>query len=224
MPVSTVLLDIDTQSDFCDREGRLFVPGADDGVVRGAMRALVRAAQTSGVPHIATADDHQLSDPEISDDPDFARTFPAHCLRATAGAAKIPETAQMAPLVLADGAYDDQRLAALVAANREILLLKQSFDCFSNPHTSRVLDHLGVERAVVFGVATDICVDAAVAGLLARGVDVVVAEQACAGLDAGRVAACRRHWTDAGAQIVPLARALDILVAAHAGQNGAPAR
>ena len=56
------------------------------------MARLVQAAREAGIPHVASADDHELTDPEIVDDPDFANTFPPHCLRGTTGAEKIPET------------------------------------------------------------------------------------------------------------------------------------
>jgi len=42
--------------------------------------------------HVASADDHELTDPEISDEPDFEYTYPPHCLRGTPGAERVPET------------------------------------------------------------------------------------------------------------------------------------
>ncbi len=54
------------------------------------MGRLVTAARTAGVVHVASADDHELTDPELSDAPDFHNTYPPHCLRGTRGAAKIP--------------------------------------------------------------------------------------------------------------------------------------
>ena len=74
------------------------MPEAEDAIP--AMARLVRWAEAEGVTHLATADDHELTDPEIADDADFATTFPPHCLRGTPGAAKIPETAQRDPLPL----------------------------------------------------------------------------------------------------------------------------
>ena len=79
--------------------GKLYVPGAEE--TAPAMKRLVDAARAAGIPHVASADDHELTDPEIVDDPDFTNTFPPHCLRGTRGAEKIPETQQEDPLPLA---------------------------------------------------------------------------------------------------------------------------
>ncbi len=45
------------------------------------MAHLVEAARADGIVHVASADDHELTDAEISAEPDFGRTYPPHCLR-----------------------------------------------------------------------------------------------------------------------------------------------
>src|SRR5438105_1682242 len=87
-----VLWDVDTQVDFMLPDGKLYVPGAEE--VAPAMRRLVEAARAAGVVHVASADDHELTDDEISDRPDFTTTYPPHCLRGTLGARKVTETEQ----------------------------------------------------------------------------------------------------------------------------------
>ena len=74
-----VLWDVDTQVDFVRSDGKLAVPGAEDVVPQ--MGRLVAWAREAGVVHVASADDHELTDPEISDDPDYVDTYPPHCLR-----------------------------------------------------------------------------------------------------------------------------------------------
>ncbi len=81
---------------------------------------------------------------------------------------------------------------------REFLLLKKHFDVFTNPNADRLLDLLDPDEVVVFGVATDVCDDAAIRGLLARGRSVVFVEEASRGLDEGRTAACLAAWREAG--------------------------
>ena len=90
-----VLWDVDTQVDFMEEDGKLSVPGAMGAVP--AMSQLVEAARAAGIPHVASADDHELTDSEISDEPDYQTTYPPHCLRGTHGAEKIPETEQLDP-------------------------------------------------------------------------------------------------------------------------------
>ena len=91
----TILWDVDTQVDFIEPGGKLYFEGAEEA--RPAMERLVEAARAAGVVHVASCDQHELSDPEISDEPDFDSTWPPHCLRGTRGAEKIPETKQRRP-------------------------------------------------------------------------------------------------------------------------------
>ena len=188
-----ILWDVDTQVDFMLPEGKLYVPGAEE--TAPAMKRLVEAVRAKGLVHVASADDHELTDEEISDEPDFARTYPPHCLRGTRGARKIPETDQEYPVPITLTALPDRYLEG-----REFLLLKKSFDVFTNPNTDRLLDRLDPDEIVLFGVATDVCDDAAIRGFLERGRKVRFVEDAARGLDESRVAACTAAWRDAGVE------------------------
>ena len=188
-----ILWDVDTQVDFMLPEGKLYVPGAEE--TAPAMKRLVEAVRAKGLVHVASADDHELTDDEISDEPDFARTYPPHCLRGTRGARKIPETDQEYPVPITLTALPDRYLEG-----REFLLLKKSFDVFTNPNTDRLLDRLDPDEIVLFGVATDVCDDAAIRGFLERGRKVRFVEDAARGLDERRVAACTAAWRDAGVE------------------------
>ncbi|HEX5450288.1 MAG TPA: isochorismatase family cysteine hydrolase [Gaiellaceae bacterium] len=186
-----VLWDVDTQNDFVRANGKLAVPGAED--VLPQMKLLVDAARAAGVPHIASADDHELTDAEISESPDFSDTYPPHCLRGTHGAEKVPDTQQLDPVPLALTDVPEKWLRG-----REFLLLKKHFDVFTNPNAERLLALLDPEEIVLFGVATDVCDDAAIRGLLDRGRRVTFVEDASRGLDETRTAACLVAWRDAG--------------------------
>jgi nicotinamidase/pyrazinamidase len=67
---------------------------------------------------------------------------------------------------------------------------KSEFDVFRNPEAGRVFDLYGRDNPtfVVYGVATDYCVKAAVLGLLDRGHKVAVVADAVRAIDAGREA------------------------------------
>ncbi len=195
-----VLWDVDTQVDFVRASGKLAVPDAEAAVP--AMALLVEAARAAGIPHVASADDHELTDAEISSEPDFLTTYPPHCLRGTLGAEKIAETRQVDPVPLALTAVPERWVQG-----REFLLLKKHFDVFSNPNAERLLDLLDPEEIVLFGVATDVCDDAAIRGRLDRGRSVVFVEDASRGLDGERTAACTASWRERG---VRFAAAADI--------------
>ena len=186
-----LLWDVDTQHDFIDASGRLAVPDAEARVP--AMARLVEWARREGIPHVASADDHELADSEISAEPDFLTTYPPHCLRGTRGAEKIAETAQLDPVPLALTEVSDRWIAG-----REFLLLKKSFDVFTNPHADRLLTLLDPDEVILFGVATDVCNDAAIRGLVSRGRAVTFVEDASRGLDEARTAACTADWRGLG--------------------------
>ena len=61
-----------------------------------------------------------------------------------------------------------------------------------------LLDALDPDEIVVFGVATDVCDDAAIRGFLQRGRLVRFVEDAARGLDEGRTAACTAFWRERG--------------------------
>jgi nicotinamidase/pyrazinamidase len=199
-----ILWDVDTQVDFMLPHGKLYVPGAEQTVP--ALKQLVDAARAAGVVHVASADDHELTDSEISEQPDYSTTYPPHCLRGTRGARKIPETEQEDPVPITLTPLPERYLSG-----REFLLLKKSFDVFTNPNTDRLLEHLDPDEIVVFGVATDVCNDAAIRGFVERGRKVLFVEDAARGLDEGRVAACTSSWRDAGVEFSTAQRVISRL-------------
>ena len=184
-----ILWDVDTQVDFMLPDGKLYVPSAEQ--TAPAMKRLVAAARAAGIVHVASADDHELTDDEISEQPDFEKTYPPHCLRGTRGARKIPETEQEEPVPITL-----ERLPERYFEGREFLLLKKSFDVFTNPNTDRLLELLDPDEIAVFGVATDVCDDAAIRGFLQRGRKVRFVEDAARGLDDARVKACTAAWRE----------------------------
>jgi nicotinamidase/pyrazinamidase len=188
-----ILWDVDTQIDFMLPHGKLYVPGAE--ATAPAMKRLVEAARAAGVVHVASADDHELTDEEISEHPDFQTTYPPHCLRGTRGARKIEETEQEEPIPITLESLPERYLAG-----REFLLLKKNFDVFTNPNTERLLEWLDPDEVVVFGVATDVCDDAAIRGFLDRGRKVRFVADAARGLDEGRVTQCTSAWRERGVE------------------------
>jgi nicotinamidase/pyrazinamidase len=199
-----ILWDVDTQVDFMLPDGKLYVGGAEETIP--AMRKLVEAARASGIVHVASADDHELTDAEISDDPDLRTTYPPHCLRGTRGARKILETEQVDPVPLTLELLPERYLEG-----REFLLLKKSFDVFTNPNSDRLLERLDPDEFVVFGVATDVCVDATILGLLDRGRKVRFVEDAARGLNEARVASCLAAWRERGVEFTSVSEVLGSL-------------
>jgi nicotinamidase/pyrazinamidase len=207
MTTRTVFWDVDTQVDFMLPSGSLHVPGAE--LLLPNLGQLTAAARGLGLTIVHTADDHDLSDPEIAPDgADFVETFPPHCLRGTAGAERVAETAPRpgAVEVAWDGAGLD--LDAVRSA-REVVIYKKRFDVFSNPATPEVLDALRPTRVVVYGVALDVCNRYAVEGMLRRGeFEIIVVEDAVAAIDKDRGEELLRAWRFRGVVTLPAAAVL----------------
>ncbi len=195
----TILWDVDTQVDFIEPDGKLYFPGAEEA--RAPMARLVEAARRAGIVHVASCDQHELGDPEISLEPDFESTWPPHCLLGTRGAEKIPETKQLDPLPLPLVPVPAAILRRLLDGRREILVPKKHYDPFVNPNTETMLELLAPDQIVLFGVATDVCDDVAVRALLRRGHRLAFVEDAARGVDEARSAACVAAWREQGVRV-----------------------
>ncbi len=186
-PARTVFIDVDTQVDFMEPHGALYVPGAE--TLKPRLARLLEAARAAGAPIVASADAHLAGDPE------FAQ-FPPHCLAGTPGQERVAETAhEGARVIAADGTEREPGAGA-------VLLEKVAFDLFTNPAADAVLEEVGAEVAVVFGVALDYCVRAAALGLRARGLETVVVEDATRPVTEATGATARAELEAAGVRFV----------------------
>ena len=194
--------DVDTLNDFIWPNGKLYVPGSEEIVP--VLGALTDFAHDHQIPILASADNHELSDPEISEDPDWKTTFPPHCMRGTRGQQKIAETTLRHPLVLDREPHDRDRLVRDVLSHQgDFLILKGALDVFSNPNTDTVVETVDPQVIVLYGVATDFCVKCAVEGLLRRfaGRRIYVVTDAIRSIYADEGERLLAAWRDAGAQM-----------------------
>ena len=151
----TVFFDVDTQLDFMVPAGALYVPGAEKIIEQIA--ALNRFAGAQGIPLVSTMDAHTENDPEF-------QAWPPHCVAGCIGQHK-PE----ATLLSRRAVVPNTPVNLAIHGAQQVLLEKQTFDCFTNVNLARLLEQLGAERYVVYGVVTEICVKLAVFGLLKTG-------------------------------------------------------
>ncbi len=163
--MKTVFVDVDTQIDFMFPAGALYVPGAER--VLPAIARLNHFAAAQGIPLVSTTDAHAEDDPEF-------RQWPPHCVAGTAGQVKAPET------LLAERSTLGFEPGASIALAAQIVVEKQALDVFTNPNFPALLDRLQAGRYVVYGVATDYCVQCALVGLVATGKPVVLVTDAIA--------------------------------------------
>ena len=198
--LTTICWDVDTQVDFVMPNGKLYVAGAEALIAN--LEALSDWAHRNGIRVVASADDHDLGHAEISDHADWKATFPPHCMRGTPGQQKIAVTALYNPLILQPVPLDPALVTASVRAHRgDILLNKPGTDVFRwNPNAATALDALAPDRIIVYGVATDICTRAAVAGLagLRPTAELVIVTDAIRGIDDEASRALVAEWRAAG--------------------------
>jgi nicotinamidase/pyrazinamidase len=198
-----IFWDVDTQYDFMRADGKLYVPEAEQIIPN--LKRLTDYAHGHGIRVVASADDHVMGHPEISDEPDWRTTFPPHCMRGTPGQGKIPETALRDPLVIEPAKTALKALAERVRAHKgDILFHKHRFDVFTNDNVTTVLEVLDPEDIVLYGVATDVCDKAAIEGLLERRphTRLFVVTDAVRGIDKNASEHLLREWGDEGVRLV----------------------
>jgi nicotinamidase/pyrazinamidase len=160
-----IFWDVDTLYDSMKSDGKLYVPGSE--AIIPTVKALTDFAHAHHIPIVASADRHELTDPEISDTPDWKSTFPPHCMRGTPGQLKIEETQLRNALVIEPELQDPEAVAQQVLAHRgDFLLNKRAVDVFTNANVPALLRALEPQAIVLYGVATDFCNRYALEGLL----------------------------------------------------------
>ena len=79
---------------------------------------------------------------------------------------------------------------------------KQSYDIFTNPAFAEFLKQAKIKQAIVYGVATDYCVKAAVLGMQDKGIQCYIVEDAIKGVDPETTKQALEEMTNAGAKLV----------------------
>mgnify|MGYP001574213732 CR=1 FL=1 len=201
MPV--LFWDVDTQYDFMHADGKLYVPGAESIIAN--LQRLTSYAHEHGIRVVASADDHVAGHRELSDQPDFRKTFPPHCMRGTPGQKKIPETALRNPMVVEPEPQDAVLLAEKVRAHQgDLVLHKHWFDVFTNANLETVIGTLRPRTIVLYGVATDVCNRYAVEGLIARHPEVrlFAVGDAMKAIDPDAQEHLLKQWAEEGVRII----------------------
>ena len=167
-----IFWDVDTQHDFMDANGKLYVPGAEE--IKPHLKRLTEYAHERQIHIVASSDDHVAGHKELSASPDFLGTFPDHCMRGTPGAEKIAETALYSPLVVEPETQEHEAFARKLWSHEgDVLLRKHWFDVFTNPNTETLLESWDPTEIVIYGVALDVCDKYAIDGFIERGIPTI---------------------------------------------------
>ncbi|MBN1805634.1 MAG: isochorismatase family protein [Sedimentisphaerales bacterium] len=156
--------DVDTQFDFMCPEGKLYVPGAEEIIDK--INLVRKYALDNGFSIVASTDWHRMEDREISYNPDFKKTFPAHCIADKPGSERVGYLGEV-PIAYIPNRRTDVEFLRRIGDEEQfhVVIRKQATDVFSNPNTTAFIELISPKRIVVFGVALDVCVDQTLRGL-----------------------------------------------------------
>lgn len=179
--MSTALIVVDVQNDFCEG-GPMGVDGGTQ--VAGDVRDLISQGQYETI--VATRDHHIEPGSHFSDNPDFVVSWPVHCVAGTDGAdLREPLTESMFTEVFYKGEYDD------------------GYSGFGG-HTASG-DLLGqwlrannIDSVDVCGIATDYCVRATSLDAAQDGFSVRVMEELTAAVSDDNLPSIHDEFASAG--------------------------
>lgn len=183
-----IFVDVDTQRDFLEPTGALYVPGSEAIVPN--LKRLTDFARSRRIPILATACAHTRDEP----DPE---PFPPHCLIGTAGQERIPATAWTG---LGGQVLGLDQVGDLETLPPHLTLHKNRYDVFTQKSADAVIARYQAitPRFVVYGMATDYCVKAVVDGLLDRGQSVALVIDAIEAIDRAAADALLAGWEARG--------------------------
>lgn len=193
MAIPLAFFDVDTQIDFMEPAGKLYVPHAEEIVPR--LARLIAYAREWNIPVLSSADAHAPDDPEF-------KLWPPHCVTGTRGQQRIKET--LLPGVLTVS----MKSKPFIPPENwppQIIIEKDVYATSANPNFDTILEALGPRRYVVFGVATEYCVRADVLALRERGKPVALVVDAIKAITEEGGLKALAEMTAAGAELVKTA-------------------
>jgi nicotinamidase/pyrazinamidase len=172
---STALVVVDMQHDFGHPDGSLFVDGAP--AIVGAINGEIERANAAGSTIVLTQDWHPSTTPHFIAD---GGVWPTHCVAGTWGAEIIADVDpdNHASTVIRKGTNGEDGYSAFA--------MREPGGGVDIPTgLAGLLRERSIDRVVVVGLATDVCVAATATSAAASGFDTVVLWDATRPVDAG---------------------------------------
>lgn len=194
--------NVDTQRDFMDSKGKLYIK--DSETIKPTLKRLTELAQKYNIQVVNTIDFHTKDSKEISDNPDFKTSFPKHCLEGTEGVILIKEThpGYDEPVVIVNNRDVEINIDDIKSC-RNIFIRKDEFDVFrGNRFTNKILEEIKPSVVIVYGVATNVCVNYAVLGLVEKNINVIVIKDAIKELPDSSVEDIYKKWKELGVELL----------------------
>ncbi len=187
MKNKTVFVDIDTQFDFMNPKGTLYVPDAED--IIDNIKKLFVYAKEHKIKILSSTDAHKVDDLEF-------KLFPPHCVKGTPGNQKIEASIFKDNIIIENV---EQDITESMLDHEQIIVESQTFDIFESINTDEIVKKLDAHNYIVFGVATDYCVKAAVLGFLKHDYNVSLVTDATKAITKEGEEKALKEMKDAGA-------------------------
>jgi nicotinamidase-related amidase len=198
-----VVVDINTQWDFCDPRGAFPVTHLRELIPQ--FRHMIAWTKRNSVPIVSSIESHRPF--ELSDS-----GYPIHCVDGSGGQHKLDFTI----FPLHAQVEVDNTLSVpidLFGRYQQVIFCKRTDDLLDNPKADRLLSHLPVREYVLFGTGVECSVKALALALLARGKHVSVVVDACGYWNRSTADLALRQLSAKGARLVTvcdlLSRKLD---------------
>lgn len=165
----SVLVDVNTQHDFCDVGGAFPVANATELIP--ALRHVVAWGRRNQTPVVSSMESHRPF--ELSDS-----GHPIHCVDGSNGQHKLEFTMFPSRTKL----EVDNSLAVpldLFRRHQQVILRKRSDDLLLNPKAERLLSDLPVLEYILFGTGLECSIKAIGLALLTRAKQVTIVVDAC---------------------------------------------
>lgn len=164
MTPATALIVVDMQNDFGHPDGSLFVDGGD--TIIDAINDEIERAAAAGGTIVLTQDWHPASTPHFIDD---GGVWPTHCVAGSWGAALVDnlDPNHRASTIVRKGTHGEDGYSAFS-------MREPGGDVDIPTGLAGLLRERGIERVVVVGLATDVCVAATATSAAAAGFQAAV--------------------------------------------------
>jgi len=167
------LLIIDMQRDFLAPGGYAEQAGLAIDRLRAPIpqiQMLLQAARSQGLTIVYTREGHR---------PDLSDVSPAKLRRSQRAGATIGSAGPLGRWLIR-GEYGHDIIDELTPQGGEILIDKPGYGAFQHTDLALILHNRGIQRLLLTGVTTDICVHSTLREAVDRGFDCLTVSDACA--------------------------------------------
>ncbi len=201
----TALLVVDMQHGFLDEGASLEVPKGRD--VLPNVERLVRACRDAAIPVIFTEFVYATTVPCLRGDPFGIEHLPADSERPPAYG--VPSANCLIGPQAGTGAESAKTVDTLAPRDDELVVQAHTYDKFHGTPLDLALRSRGIDRLIVTGVTTDVCVNSTIIAASTRNYRAIAVADAMATIHDHIHEACLQIWKNKFARLATTSELLD---------------